>query len=114
MSRTVATIKSPSPKKSRADYWVCLPKPGHTLHGVSRVKLFGLIFPNEANGFQPPVQSALIRRGNARRATLMVNEGSLLNYIRATAADQSPSNNNRFRCTTINPCPTATVGTNSV
>lgn len=65
--------------------WSRLPKPGERFVGLSRSTLTELTVPCEANGFRPPVKSAVIKKRHALRGIRLINVPSLMSHLESLA-----------------------------
>lgn len=63
--------------------FIRFPKPGRRcpVTGLSRSSLYQLVLPSEANGYNPPVRSAVIKNRCAARGVRLVSVPSLLGYL---------------------------------
>jgi hypothetical protein len=69
--------------------WIRLPAPGARCPwtGMSRTGLNSIILPSPINNFRPPVISTSLRHPGQRKATRLINLGSLLKFISDQAAE---------------------------
>jgi len=65
--------------------FVRLPKGGTRCPytGLSRSKLNQLVLPCKENGFEPPVESKVLRNKGTIRGTRLIVFDSLINYLRS-------------------------------
>jgi len=65
--------------------WARMPKPGTRFCGLSRSTIAELTVPCEANGFKPPVKSAMIKKRHAQRGIRLINVPSLILHLESLA-----------------------------
>jgi hypothetical protein len=56
--------------------------------GLNRTALDKLVRPQEANDFNPPVKTKVLRARGARRGTILIDVESLLSYLGNLPSDQ--------------------------
>jgi len=81
MDRTLEALQKTA--QSLDSDWARLPKPGERFIGLSRSTLTELTVPCEANGFRPPVKSAVIKKRHALRGIRLINVPSLMEHLEA-------------------------------
>lgn len=75
--------------------WIRLPAPINRCRytGLSRSTLNELVTPCEANGYNPPVQSVVLKKRGAVRGIRLVSYDSLMAYLRGLSEQENDARN---------------------
>jgi hypothetical protein len=79
-----------SPSQAGTARYTRMPPQGTVdpVSGLNRSAMDKLIRPQEANDFNPPVRTKILRARGARRGTVLIDVASLLAYLENLPSDQ--------------------------